>query len=324
MPSAKLLKGAATIAGTFGLSALYGGKRLRISGGSALAEIFGGGPLVYAFFTGTNSPHRKAAIQIMDLAGNIRGFAKVSRNPAVAELLTREAETLRNLESLDLQSAVTPHVLFSGQVNGATVLVTDTLKTRRSRMSTKFQANHLSFLRELALKGTSSSASENPISLLANKLSRVERHLSVDWQRRLSSAVKTLFAPDVDLGPLSLSHGDFTPWNTFIVDDRLYVFDWEYAAQNQPFGGDIIQFLLALPNAHRPIEGTVQFLKHSLYTCGVITNPALARDLLLYYCCWRSLHYILREPEERRRGNEWDREKDMAALLDYVLLEKTV
>lgn len=319
VPSAKLLKRAAIMAGSLGLSLIYRGKQIGISGGNELTEIFGGESLAYAFFTGTDSPHRKAAIQIMDLAGNIKGFAKVSRNPVVSELLRREAETLRYLQSLNLRTAATPRVLFSGPINGAEVLVTDTLKTNHSRMPTKFQAAHLGFLCELAEKSVSIPSRDNPVTLLARSLGRVEGHISADWRRRLSSAIQSLAVPGTNLGRLSLSHGDFTPWNTFIADDRLYVFDWEYAASGQPFGGDILHFLLAQPNARRSIRATVRTLSASLSRCGGVIDAAFVRNLLLYYCCWRSLHYISREPSDRLCLNKWDCAQDMAVLLDFVL-----
>ena len=56
------------------------------------------------------------------------------------------------------------------------------------------------------------------------------------------------------LGPPVLSHGHFTPWNTFFVDGRLYVFDWEYAERSNPAGYDLIHFLLSLPQMKsRPV-----------------------------------------------------------------------
>ena len=32
----------------------------------------------------------------------------------------------------------------------------------------------------------------------------------------------------------SAYHGDFTPWNTFVDDGQLFVFDWEYAQRSCP------------------------------------------------------------------------------------------
>ena len=40
----------------------------------------------------------------------------------------------------------------------------------------------------------------------------------------------------------SACHGDFTPWNMFVEKNRLFVFDFEYAAKSYPPGLDRYHF----------------------------------------------------------------------------------
>ena len=41
-----------------------------------------------------------------------------------------------------------------------------------------------------------------------------------------------------------MSHRDFTPWNTCIIDNRLFVFDFEYALFHAPEGNDRWHFFV--------------------------------------------------------------------------------
>jgi RIO-like serine/threonine protein kinase len=57
--------------------------------------------------------------------------------------------------------------------------------------------------------------------------------------------------------PCGITHGDFAPWNTSILDDQLFVFDWESAERQSPHLWDEFHFqvqaasLLHVHNRHR-------------------------------------------------------------------------
>ena len=43
--------------------------------------------------------------------------------------------------------------------------------------------------------------------------------------------------------PFHFCHGDFAPWNAQNVNGSLYLYDWEYAAKEAPYGYDAFHFL---------------------------------------------------------------------------------
>ena len=43
--------------------------------------------------------------------------------------------------------------------------------------------------------------------------------------------------------PVSVSHGDFTPWNMYMDSNRLYVYDWELAKNGIPMLFDLFHFV---------------------------------------------------------------------------------
>jgi len=42
----------------------------------------------------------------------------------------------------------------------------------------------------------------------------------------------------------ALAHGDFTPWNMFVQQDHLAVYDWEMAKEAYPLGFDAFHFVI--------------------------------------------------------------------------------
>jgi aminoglycoside phosphotransferase (APT) family kinase protein len=46
----------------------------------------------------------------------------------------------------------------------------------------------------------------------------------------------------MDRVPVSLGHGDFTPWNMFVGERRLHVYDWELAGE-APLLSDLFHFV---------------------------------------------------------------------------------
>src|SRR5262249_43517717 len=65
---------------------------------------------------------------------------------------------------------------------------------------------------------------------LAATLSGIELHLMPAERAVLRAALADcgLLLGDW-MGPFVMGHGDFVPWNIRVHDDRIYVFDWEYA-----------------------------------------------------------------------------------------------
>lgn len=321
--SAQVLKNAGVVAATLGLSRLLAQKRIYITGQPTfLADIFEDRDLHYAFFTGTDSPHRKTAVQIMDHTGNIKGYAKVSGNRSVRPLLTHEAETLNYLKTLALETALIPTVLFCGEAGGAGVLVTDTLKTAKTKTSTALTEAHIAFLRELAEKTALPNTDGNDwyITELRRRYDAVAKRVPSEWQRRLEQAIDCVSRFDGQLGPRCLSHGDFTPWNTFFVDGKLYVFDWEYAQLECSAGYDLIHFLLSHPETKKQqVRDTITGMRATLRKMQFAQSDYIADLHLLAYLCGHSLQYIAREPESRAIVDTWDGECEAALLIDTVM-----
>lgn len=324
LASARILKAAASALSLLGLSRLWTRKMVYVVGEPNLACHFQlTEPLTYAYFTGTDSPHRKVAVQIMDNRGRLKGFAKLTRNPQVRTLLAHEAATLEYVRTLGLQTAYVPKVLFYGEQGDSTLLVTDTLKTSRTPSTTQFTPSHLAFVLELAQKTTDQqkdSASKQAAEFRA-RFNLIRLQVDRAWEKRLDDAIKALEAHTNLSVPTSLSHGDFTPWNTFLSNDRLYVFDWEYAEHGRPLSNDIIHFILNETKMRsRPANEKLEVAMTCLTRHWTDIQKEAFPSLLLIYLLTQTQRQIDRLPSAIQRSSSWDGAQETGALIDAVIL----
>jgi thiamine kinase-like enzyme len=327
LTSARYMKAVVVLLSLLGLSRFWVRTKVYIAGESALQQHYAPEkPLSYAYFTGTDSPHRKLAVQVMDGMGNIKGYEKISRNATVQTLIQYEAATLNYLQTLHLQTANIPKVLFSGVIADAYALLTDTLKTPKTKSVTQLQKLHLDFLQELAEKTAEpvQSNSDWLVAELQNRFMRIENRLTPEWKARLEKAIELIAIQKEGLGQPVMAHGDFTPWNTFVVDDKLYVFDWEYANKKCTAAYDMIHFQLSLSALQKQAIST-QITQVSDSLCRVLQiTPEAAAAHLLAYLCKHAMQYSEREPSELIIVENWDRQAITAKLIDSLLVGNAV
>jgi len=322
LTSAYLMKTAVVGLSLLGLSRLWARQRVYIAGESILGEHFPATESpIYAYFTGTDSPHRKVVVQIMDDRGNLKGFAKFTRSPPIAELLMHEAATLRRMQALDLHSAHIPMVLFAGQHGDNTLLITDTLKTAYTPSTVRFTAVHQAFLEELARKTAQPQRLAGEVAAsLAARVERMRPQLDGAWRQRLDAAVTALAAHPALPLPAGFSHGDFTPWNTFIIKGRLYVFDWEYAEDAVPPSNDIIHFVLNEQQYRsQPVSQKLAAAMARLAQPWAGIAQEAIPALLFIYLLTQVFRQIERLPLEKRQASDWDGAAAQAGMLDELL-----
>lgn len=319
--SAQRLKLGAVVLSQLGLIGLWAKPMVYIKGEPPIAKFFGSQPLSYAFFTGTDCPHRKIAVQVMNYRGRIEGYAKLTRSPQVRELLLHEAATLKKVNSLGLQTAHVPKVLFAGDLDNSTLLVTDTLKTARTPTTRRFTAAHRALIQELAQK----TAEVQPVHVVdiakdfRARYGRIRPQLETKWRRLLNNAISKLETQPTLKMNASLSHGDFTPWNTFVEGDRLYVFDWEYAEQARPVGTDIIHFVMNQQHTRNlTAQAKIEAASATLLQTWTGVQSEAIPALLVIYLLTQSLRQIERLPSGFIRSDTWDGAEQTAAMLNSV------
>ena len=320
--SARMVKLFMCTLSKIGLSRLWAQNKIYVRGKPTLGSYFPDlvDP-VYAYFTGTDSPHRKVAVQVMDSTGQIKGFAKLGTTPKVVELLQNESVMLEKVKALQLKAVHIPQVLYSGPMGEGYCLLTDTLKTPTTGSMTEFRQAHRDFLYQLAtVTAQPPSTAATVAEEFEARIAHYERQLDPIWRARIQKAVNILAEQGRLPIPQCMSHGDFTPWNTFIVSGRLYVFDWEYAEETASAGNDIIHFVLNQPRLRRASAAErVASFDSILAEPGIGLRSELSRPLLIIYLLTQVSLQIERLPESKRRYSTWDGMEGQAAMLDILL-----
>lgn len=207
-------------------------------------ELFGENDLEYAVFNGTPCAHQKQTVQVYS-GSNILGYCKISSNPEIASLFLHERDYLQWLSDCKLSGV--PRCLTCEQLpTGEWIFVQSTVKTMRSKTEHALGPRQLSFLELLHSKTAvrcSFQDSDLYRSLLRidNCIDRFESDEQMvirqgcDWVRQYYSSNDTQL--------FSAYHSDFTPWNMFVEDGQLFVFDWEYATRTSLPYLDLIHYL---------------------------------------------------------------------------------
>jgi thiamine kinase-like enzyme len=307
---AKFLKKLTILAAKGGLSNLTIRNKIYFQRNDwSIKKIFNRNNLNYAFFTGTEGCHRKITVQVMDEDGIILGYIKISDNEDIDRLLNNEAEILEDLSRLKITKGLFPKVIYHGPMNNVNILALDTLKSVYSKFSSNLSDSHINFLSEIFHK--TSRVMEYKESGFAKRLRKRLRCLENEKLKNLEDEkfLKLLRIIDFieekignEILPFGICHRDFTPWNTFFHNDKLYVFDWEYAEKEYPPMLDLFHFIVqdGILVKHLKPERLIKLIpKHrrllKKYCDSLGIKDSLIMPLLLCYLIDISLLYIERE-----------------------------
>ncbi len=316
-PSAQLAKNTAAVLVRAGLGKLWRGRRISLSGLPDIDCRFTEEMAACAYFTGTAGPHRKSTIQVMGLHGQIIGYAKISRNPFVRNYLGNEARFLRGIGELNLRTADVPACLSFSDGEGHALLVTDSTGDVDNKSPRELTGRHLAFLCEVDAR-TRSGGADVAFGGLRDIHAVIAPLLTSVWNERLARGLAVL-APDSAAIPACVAHGDFTPWNCFLRNGKLYVFDWEYADAGYPVGYDYAHFhLSAFPQ--RPSAETIERLVEGLASNFHAGDRVLAARALLLSLLLHAGFYLRRAVEAREDIASWEQADIRAAIIDRLLI----
>ena len=196
------------------------------------------------------------------------------------------------------------------------VLVKDSRKAAGIASPLDPGAEHLNFLREMARR-TGRTGASSPYFELVNSMENP--HLPADWRRRFGQGLQRL-APFVSIMPVALAHGDFTPWNSFVLKDRLYVFDWEYAVDGWPVGYDLAHYILSARGGVDPavtVERLIAQVTEAFAMERGMASSSVLMSLLLH-----ARFYLQRAIEYSADAADWADGQMRGRLIDALLAQK--
>lgn len=200
-----------------------------------LCRLFHEEEIEFSIFGGTPCVHQKVTIQISK-GCRILGYCKVTDSREVAVLFQSEADLLERLKRQGMEGV--PQALYCGELmEGVFLFVQNTTKTQQSKVPHEWGILHEHFLNELQKRTLRKIEFEK--SDYYRTLQNLLTHL--DWlppfmnraavEKAINNVVNCYKRGKVNF---SAYHADFTPWNMFVENGRLFVFDWEYARTTYP------------------------------------------------------------------------------------------
>ena len=201
---------------------------------AVIEEAFGVKDFEYAIFLGTPCADQKATIQVYK-GQRVMGYCKVADKEQVGEKFQREMSLLDELNKKGMNGI--PKGLACGQTNGGLYyFAQSTTKTLHSTYPHHWGRKQDMFLNQLYEQTRVTLAYEDTdfcecIDLLKSRIGWLKKEQQATVEQAIHKIEQHFRGKPKEW---SVYHGDFTPWNTFVTDGRLFVFDWAYTLRNCP------------------------------------------------------------------------------------------
>jgi len=268
-------------------------------------DIIGRDDLSIGMYTGTNTVHKKPVLSIVTKKGELVAIGKIGLDPETVALVQNEGATLQELSHTPLADHMIPKLLYASPWGEKYILLLTPPKGKLQRAPNDLSTIHVNFLKELINQGcytTSLCKSEYWNTLLTRINTLITTENLPFWPAVWNSCLKLI---QEKLGNTELSfaraHGDFVPWNTYLVNDKLYVFDWEYSRCGMIVGWDIFHFytqtniLVKRANAYRILAQAYPTIGYHLLRFQPNCPPSDFYYLYALYLVDVSSWYIFRD-----------------------------
>lgn len=206
-------------------------------------KVFNVDNFQYSLFCGTPSVHQKITIQFFK-DKKILGYCKISENPDVMTLFRHEKKILDFLKRHKVGQI--PVCLYCAEEYNKGMFFQSTNKTSKSYSPAEWTSLHSEFIEDLRNKTVKTILFEESdffVSLqnLKDNLYLLPEQFAYPIRNNLNKVVENFRDKPVDF---STFHADFTPWNMFVENGKLFVFDWEYAQLTYPPGLEKYHFFI--------------------------------------------------------------------------------
>lgn len=203
----------------------------------------------YAVFTGTEGENRKSVVAIYR-GKSISHFVKLAQTDTAKLLLKNEADTLKKLNEIPFFRLDHPRVHPDSQPG---CLILSNIKPVPAREIARLEDMQLEVMDELykfthkELKIAEADFFKEIHENLARICTReiADPHLDTPTTHRLIDHLLKLsqgINPEKTL-TTSLAHGDFTPWNMYLSENYVHVYDWELASEGKPLFYDFFHYM---------------------------------------------------------------------------------
>lgn len=197
-------------------------------------NLFGYKNCTFGIFCGSPGFHQKPTLLITN-GNKILGYCKLTDNQSVKSLFIREKNNLDYLHSKGIYNV--PKSLFCGALDfchNVDAFIQTTQRQQNVKIAKPTSKELIDFIKEWTIKTSKEISFEESdfAKVLRRLIIEIKLISNADIQKIYSQTITFLSCnKDVILNYCAY-HGDLTPWNSFIIEDRLFVFDLEYFGQS--------------------------------------------------------------------------------------------
>ncbi|MFT4661431.1 MAG: thymidylate kinase [Patiriisocius sp.] len=193
----------------------------------------------YSIFMGTAGPNRSLLLELNNGKASTH-FIKIPANEQSVLAIAKEAVNIHIFKNKEFETFNTPK-MAENMFND--VLFIENIKSKDASRSNELLTPHFNALSEMAMKTTQffHLQSTSYWEAIVNSLSQLK------GERKYNNVVNQILQLKEELGATksiytSLSHGDFTPWNIYVGNDRIHVYDLEQSSNEVPLLNDLFHF----------------------------------------------------------------------------------
>ncbi len=204
----------------------------------------------YSIFTGTVGENRKAIIEI-NRGRKTTEFIKVPLGEKSEKLVAREREQLLKFGNLALKKAVIP-VITKSQ-NPKVAILSNVQPHNNFYTSNDLTKVHLSVLEEWydKTKSQQSIVELAEYQLIKKNIDELSTYpkpandLDINTVNQLIDGLQKWFKAidESQMITVGMAHFDFTPWNMYVTEKQLHIYDWELSKTDLPLLYDAFHFI---------------------------------------------------------------------------------
>ena len=274
---------------------------------SLMQESFGNG-CNYSAFMGTPGTHKKPTIQV-SRKKEILGYVKYSKESNIQRLFEKEQKTLNWLSEKGVPNV--PKCLAMRVLDDSTAVF---IQSTKKKMGTNVE--HVFGIKQKQFLDTLHHITKAQIPFESTEFYSTIRYVQDNWgtldneEKKIIEKALKIIATTYSNRTVEFSacHRDFTPWNTCIVDDFLFVFDWEYAQKTYPQGIDQCHFIVQTKKfeQHLSVDAIAKDItENNYYGVGQLSFIAYCLDNVALYM-------------QRGMADDLEKVKEQIRLLGYI------
>jgi len=195
----------------------------------------------YSIFLGTEGPERTVLVSLLN-RGKCTSFLKFGLNSYSQNKISTEGNALYRLSHCNLKTIKIPAIRSNSRNEVISISKVGVKGRSSGTQFTRMHANAIIELFNLSKKSKRFDQTQFAGAIIYS-LQFLRLKKTKNLEPIISLLERNLEGVDYDSYFFSsYTHGDFTPWNMFVEEEKIHLYDWENFKDTAPFLFDLFHF----------------------------------------------------------------------------------